>query len=41
MTDDNPTCICGDRFSQHEGDINPKSVLSDCPGFEADPKAIE
>ncbi|SKU47191.1 Uncharacterised protein [Mycobacteroides abscessus subsp. abscessus] len=36
---DNLICICGDHFSQHVGDINPKSVLSDCPGFEADPKA--
>lgn len=35
----NPICICGDHFSQHVGDINPRSVLSDCPGFEEDPKA--
>lgn len=35
---DNPICICGDRLSQHVGDINPRSALSDCPGFEADPK---
>lgn len=34
----NRICICGDYFSQHVGEVNPRSVLSDCPGFEADPK---
>ncbi|BBB42829.1 hypothetical protein [Mycobacteroides abscessus] len=36
---DNPICICGDHFSQHVGDINPKSVLSNCPGFESRPES--
>ncbi|CPR57467.1 Uncharacterised protein [Mycobacteroides abscessus] len=45
---DNPICVCGHRRSDHDIQANPKCLQQDvdwpwrcdCPGFEADPKAI-